>query len=52
MRSKEYVGALAIIAAFLLLKIGSVIALYTASPRAAIYQRTHLICPNHHETHS
>lgn len=39
MRSKEYVGALAMIAAFLLLKIGSVVALYKASPHPLIQER-------------
>ncbi len=52
MRSKEYVGALAIIAAFLLLKIGSLIALYNAGPRTALYQRTNLILPHHQQTQS
>lgn len=32
MRSPEYVGALVMIAIFLLLKIGTVVAIYKASP--------------------
>jgi hypothetical protein len=47
MRSKEYVGALALIAALLLLKIGSLIALYKASPHPLFYLNTQKI-----ETHS
>jgi hypothetical protein len=42
MRSKEYVGALAMIAAFLLLKIGSIVALYKASPYPLMHD------PHHH----
>lgn len=37
MRSPEYVGALIIIAVFLLLKIGTVVALYKASPHQLHY---------------
>lgn len=44
MRSKEYVGALAMIAALLLLKIGSLIALYKASPNTSLYYRTRHVC--------
>ena len=38
MRSPEYVGALVMIAIFLLLKIGTVVALYKASPHPLRYQ--------------
>jgi len=37
MRSPEYVGALAIIAVFLLLKIGTLVALYKVSPHPLHY---------------
>lgn len=47
MRSKEYVGALAIIAALLLLKIGSIVALYKASPHQSIYQHTQNVLKDH-----
>jgi hypothetical protein len=37
MRSPEYVGALVMIGIFLLLKIGTVVAIYKASPNLAHY---------------
>jgi|GEM_PF-3170453 hypothetical protein len=40
MRSPEYVGALVMIAIFLLLKIGTVVAIYKASPHLLHYHAT------------
>lgn len=37
MRSPEYVGALVMIAIFLLLKIGTVVAIYKATPHRLSY---------------